>query len=70
MMREAVGKVDGEGRTGWEWQLRLNDESGRLQRAVSFFGISPQRTKAQGEEDKQMKMESCGGSLHDDFSVA
>ena len=43
------------------------DESGRLQRAVSFFRISPQRTKAQEEEDKQMKMESCGGSLHDDF---
>ena len=43
------------------------DESGRVQRAVSFFRISPQRTKAQEEEDKQMKMESCGGSLHDDF---
>ena len=28
------------------------DESGRLQRAVSFFRISPQRTKAQEEEDK------------------
>ena len=35
-----------------------------------FFRISPQQTKAQEEEDKQMKMESCGGSLHDDFSVA
>ena len=43
------------------------DESGRLWRAVSFFRISPQPTKAQEEEDKQMKMESCGGSLHDDF---
>ena len=41
--------------------------AGGLQRAVSFFRISPERTNAQEEEDKQMKMESCGGSLHDDF---
>ena len=46
------------------------DECGRLWRAVSLFRIRPQRTKAQEEEDKQMKMESCGRSLHDDFSVA
>ena len=45
------------------------DDSGRLQRAVSFFQDKPSEwTNAQEKEKtKQMKMESCGGSLHDDL---